>query len=168
MSTTIAFILGIIAVIIFACIVMGIISFFKVIKLNKKVVELETSINNNIGEVYNSITQLSNDLYGIFSNLEKSTNNNINEVYNQINVNVDDLSKTIEKIKDDIYRTMDSRFNKFENKVDSENKDILNEMNLRFNDFDKRVANQNTEIYRTIDFNRTGVLVKQKGDEQPL
>ena len=117
MSTTIAFILGIMSVIVFAAIVMGVIAFFKVIKLKKKVVGVEESMNNSANQLYTRIDTETSDLYHNITNMEKSTGENLNEIYHQISINVDELNKNIEKLNDDVYRTIDSRFNKFENKI---------------------------------------------------
>lgn len=88
MSITTAFILGIVSVIVFAVMVLAILAFFKVLRLNKDLKEL----NNNLV-------------------------NNVNELFGSINSNFEELNNSIQNTKDEIYRTMDSRFNKFETKI---------------------------------------------------
>ena len=62
MNIVIAFILGMLSVIVFAAIVMGVIAFFKVIKLKNKLSELEADVANNFSGVYDSIQIQSTDL----------------------------------------------------------------------------------------------------------
>lgn len=88
METTIAFILGIGFTTLIAFVVLGVIAFFKVLTLNKRIDDLQTGINSN-----------SNDLW------------------TTVNTNHEETFTEIGRVHDEINRGLDSRLNKLENKI---------------------------------------------------
>lgn len=88
MGTTIAFVLGMVSVAFTAALVLGVLAFFKVLKLR-------------------------HDLL----NTQMGSNTAVDNLYTTINANRDDAFQEINRVHQEINSGMDSRMNKLENKL---------------------------------------------------
>ena len=95
----ISFGLGIGSVVFITLVVITVLSFVKLAKLNKQIKEIETNLYENIKSVYNEINR----------------NSELN------NRRIDGESDRTNTMVDDIYRTIDSRLDKLEVKLTDRN-----------------------------------------------
>ena len=101
-----SFILGVLSVI-FILVVVGI------FRMHKRVENQESRLahsKDNLNGIYNEIENL---------------HRRISEVSELDNRRIDGEIDRVNKIVDDIYRTIDSRFDKFENKIQTKSKQLL-------------------------------------------
>ena len=96
----ISFGLGIGSVVFIISVVIAVISFFKLEKLNKQIKEIETNLHENITVIYNEINR----------NCELD------------NRRIDGEIDRTDKLADEIYRTIDSRLDKLEARLTESNK----------------------------------------------
>lgn len=97
METIYAFILGILSVFLMSGMVLGVLAFFKVIRLKK-----------------------------LFEEFEEHSMECLDEQSNQINKRVDSVEKEIYELIDSSRRESDSRFDKFENRIENKIQQELN------------------------------------------
>ena len=92
---TISFVLGMASVVVVAIAIVAVVALFKVVRLNKRLIELENNQYTEIQHIYNNIEQ-----HSIMDNRR------IDGEIDRVNI-----------IADNVYKTMDSRFDKLETKL---------------------------------------------------
>lgn len=119
MSITVAFILGILSVLLMSALVLGVLAF---VKVNKLIEEVKSNMSY-INDTFDSQNQKLND---VAVDLENQIQERFVDVYQVINHNLDLSIKLIDELR----REMDSRLDKLDNKLSNrfkEVKQIINE-----------------------------------------
>lgn len=106
MSIAVAFILGIVSVLLMAAMVLGVLSFVRVNKLTRRFESESHYVSDRFDDQYRLLTESIN-------NLDNQINEKIDETNQLIESNLNSTTRNF----DDVYREMDSRLDKLDNRL---------------------------------------------------
>lgn len=113
MSIAVAFILGIVSVLLMAAMVLGVLAFVRINKLTRRFESEGLYISNRFDDQYRLLTESSNKLENQFNEKIDETNQLIESHLNSTTRNFDD-----------VYREMDSRLDKLDNRLSTRFKEV--------------------------------------------
>jgi hypothetical protein len=124
MSIILAFILGVCVMLVVGCLTVGVIAFFKVIKLNKESEEVRGAMWYQFEQVSKNhesdISNLYQTISSEFDIINKTIDSNVNDLNLRINQETSDRDFNITGVHggfEEVFRTIDSRYDKLENKI---------------------------------------------------